>query len=83
MPSLDTEWIEELKAQAKGDIEFWPISQDQARLKPALYETLDALAPEQREVVLAYLRTCRRAEVALTRIAYQLGQQHGQKTRTP
>jgi len=77
MNTFDLAWVEELQRQAKEDIEYWPLER-QMRTLSCQFELLrQTLKPEEREVLDAYLLQQKKMEVALTRMAYMIGVDHG------
>lgn len=68
MRTFDSVWVEELQSQAEKDIQYWQLE--------SLRQTL---GPYDREVLDAYLLLQKKMEVALTRMAYMIGVDHGKK----
>ena len=75
MEPLGTEWVEELKDQIEGHIEYFPLHVRMKELEPQVEKVLRGMVPEQRKVITDYIRLLLKVEVCLSKHAYLAGLQ--------
>lgn len=80
MKTLDTQWVEELRRQATEDILYYPMQRKMEELEQRYLVFRSTLLPEERALLDEFHRLQKQMEVCLTRIAYNTGVSHGQKS---
>ena len=79
MKTFDSVWVEELQSQAEKDIQYWQLELQMRTISCQLEELRQILKPDKQMILDNYISQQKRMEVALTRMAYMIGVDHGKK----